>query len=225
MSSRFLGSAVAVVALCAPASASVIVTNSQALWNLRVTNGGQVVGTETFNDFADGFYSGMITDTLGNVTWTASATGGLFVDTGWLSTDQAQPLVFNFNPGVRAVAGNIFGTDINSNVVSCVVSVTLANGVSYEGISTSPSDFVGFYIYRRRHLDHDDRDQPARDGQRLRHDRQPLPRRTGSWRGGADRAGGSCDPPSSRLTRNTGSVAEIFRRMARGLPRAVPFLA
>ena len=145
MSSRFVGSAVAVVALCASASASVIVTNSQALWNLRVTNGGQVVGTETFNDLADGFYSGMITDTLGNVTWTASATGGLFVDTGWLSTDQAQPLVFNFNPGVRAVAGNIFGTDINFNVVTCVVSVTLANGFTYEGVSSSPTDFIGFY--------------------------------------------------------------------------------
>ena len=145
MSSRFLGSAVAVVALCASASASVIVTNSQALWNLRVTNGGQVVGTENFNDFANGFYGSPVSDTLGNVVWSASATGGLFVDDGYLSTNNPVPLTFNFNPGVRAVAGNIFGTDINFNVVTCVVSVTLANGVSYEGISTSPSDFVGFY--------------------------------------------------------------------------------
>lgn len=145
MSSRFIGSAVAVVALCASAHASVIVTNSQALWNWRVTNGGQVVGTENFNDVADGFYSGAITDTLGNVTWTASATNGLYVDTGWLSTNYAEPLVFNFNPGVRAVAGNIFGIDLNSNVVTCVVSVTLANGFTYEGISSSIADFVGFY--------------------------------------------------------------------------------
>ena len=145
MSTRLLGSAVAVVALCASAHASVIVTNNQALWNWRVVNGGQVVGTENFNDVADGFYSGAITDTLGNVTWTASATNGLYVDTGWLSTNFAEPLVFNFNPGVRAVAGNIFGTDLNLNVVNCVVSVTLANGFTYEGISSSANDFVGFY--------------------------------------------------------------------------------
>jgi hypothetical protein len=136
---------VAVVALCASASASVIVTNSQALWNWRVVNGGQVVGTENFNDVPDGFYSGAITDTLGNVTWTASSTGDLFVQNGSLSTNNPAPLTFTFNPGVRAVAGNIFGTDINFNVVTCVVSVTLANGFTYEGISTSPSDFVGFY--------------------------------------------------------------------------------
>jgi hypothetical protein len=146
MSIRFAGSATAVVALCASAHASVITTNNQALWNWRVTNGGQVVGTENFNDVADGFYSGAITDTLGNVTWTASATNGLYVDTGWLSTNySSEPLVFNFNPGVRAVAGNIFGTDLNFNVVTCVVSVTLANGFTYEGISSSMSDFVGFY--------------------------------------------------------------------------------
>ena len=52
MSSRFIGSAVAMVALCASAHASVIVTNNQALWNWRVVNGGQVVGTENFSQDA-----------------------------------------------------------------------------------------------------------------------------------------------------------------------------
>lgn len=145
MSSRFIGSAVAMVALCASAHASVIVTNNQALWNWRVTNGGQVVGTENFNDFANGFYSSPVSDTLGNVVWTASSTGDLFVQNGYLSTNNPAPLTFTFNPGVRAVAGNIFGTDINFNVVTCVVSVTLANGFTYEGVSSSPTDFIGFY--------------------------------------------------------------------------------
>jgi hypothetical protein len=145
MSFRFLGLAMAVAALGASASAGVVVTNSQALWNVRVTSGGQVVGTEDFNDFANGFYASPVTDTLGNVVWTASATGGLVVDDGYFSTNDLVPLVFAFNPGVRAVAGNIFGTDRNFNVVSCVVLVTLANGFSYEGISSSPTDFVGFY--------------------------------------------------------------------------------
>lgn len=145
MSIRFAASAVSSVVLCASAHASVIVTNSQALWNWRVTNGGQVVGTENFNDFANGFYYGPVSDTLGNVVWTASATGGLYVDNGLFSTNFPVPLTFDFNPGVRAVAGNIFGTDADFNSVSCIVSVTLANGVTYEGISSGPSDFIGFY--------------------------------------------------------------------------------
>jgi hypothetical protein len=144
MSSRLLASAVTVVALSGSAHASVITTNSQALWNWRVTNGGQVVGTESFNDLS-GYYDAPVTDTLGNVVWTASATGGLYVDNGLFSTNFPVPLTFDFNPGVRAVAGNIFGTDVNFNSVSCIVSVTLANGVTYEGISSGPSDFIGFY--------------------------------------------------------------------------------
>ena len=145
MSIRLSTSAVAAVALCASAHAAVIVTNSQTLWNWRVTNGGQVVGTESFNDFANGAYYAPVSDTLGNVVWTASATGGLYVDNGLFSTNFPVPLTFDFNPGVRAVAGNIFGTDVNFNAVSCIVSVTLANGVTYEGISSGPSDFIGFY--------------------------------------------------------------------------------
>jgi hypothetical protein len=79
------------------------------------------------------------------VVWTATASGGLYVDNGLFSTNFPVPLTFDFNPGVRAVAGNIFGTDVNFNSVSCIVSVTLASGVTYEGISTGPSDFIGFY--------------------------------------------------------------------------------
>jgi hypothetical protein len=149
MSTRFAASAVAVVALCGSAHASVIVTNNQALWNWRVTNGGQVVGTENFNDLADGLIpSATISDVVGNVTWTASASSGLmYANSGVLAADAPDPVTlnFSFSPGVRGVAGNIFGTDVGFNAISCVVSVTLANGTTYEGFSSSTSDFVGFY--------------------------------------------------------------------------------
>lgn len=139
------GSAVAAVALCASAEAAVTVTNNQTLWNWRVTNGGQVVLTENFNDIVDGYYAEPVSDVLGDVTWTGSASGGLYVQSGLFSTNSPTALNFTFSPGVRAVAGNIFGTDVNFNTVTCVVAVTLASGFSYEGISSSPSDFVGFY--------------------------------------------------------------------------------
>ena len=148
MSLRLLASAVTVVALSGSAHASVIVTNSQALWNWRVVNGGQVVGTENFNDLTDGLFFNPISDTVGNVIWTASASSGLlYAEAGVLSTNLPDPATLNFSfaPGVRGVAGNIFGTDINFNAISCIVSVTLSNGTTYEGISSSASDFVGFY--------------------------------------------------------------------------------
>jgi len=149
MSSRFLGSAVAVVAMCASVHASVIVTSSQTLWNLRVINGGQTVGTETFNSYPDGYIDGPISGTLGNTFWTASADyggQGLNVQGGMLSTSNPFiTLAFTFSPGVRAVAGNIFGTDYFFNIVPTIVNVTLSDGTAYEGFTTSSSDFIGFY--------------------------------------------------------------------------------
>lgn len=146
MTSRIAcGALVGVSMLASPAVAGVTVTNSQALWNYRVTSGGQTVGTETFNTYS-GFDAGPITGTLGNTFWTVSAPGGLFADVGMMSTNLAySTLSFTFSPGVRAVAGNIFGTDIGFNIVPTIVNVTLSDGTAYEGFTTSASDFIGFY--------------------------------------------------------------------------------
>ena len=139
------GALVGVSMLASAAVAGVTVTSSQALWNYRVTSGGQTVGTETFNSYA-GFDAGPITGTLGNTFWTVSAPGGLFADFGMMSTNAAySTLSFTFSPGVRAVAGNIFGTDIGFNIVPTIVNVTLSDGTAYEGFTTSASDFIGFY--------------------------------------------------------------------------------
>lgn len=140
------GAVVGVSMLASAATAGVTVTNSQALWNYRVTNGGQTVGTETFNSYPDGYIAGPISGTLGNTFWTASADQGLFAQGGMMSTNTAfTTLAFTFSPGVRAVAGNIFGTDYNFNIVPTIVNVTLSDGTAYEGFTTSSSDFIGFY--------------------------------------------------------------------------------
>lgn len=139
------GIAFGVSMLASTALAGVTVTSSQTLWNLRVINGGETVGTETFNTYS-GFNAGPITGTLGNTFWTVSAPGGLFADFGMMSTNDAfSTLSFTFSPGVRAVAGNIFGTDIGFNIVPTIVNVTLSDGTAYEGFTTSASDFIGFY--------------------------------------------------------------------------------
>lgn len=146
MTSRIAcGALVGVGMLASAAVAGVTVTSSQTLWNVRVINGGETVGTETFNTYS-GFNAGAITGTLGNTFWTVSATGGLFADVGMMSTlDPYATLSFTFSPGVRAVAGNIFGSDPNFNIVPTIVNVTLSDGTSYEGFTTSASDFIGFY--------------------------------------------------------------------------------
>ena len=146
MTSRIAcGALVGVSMLASAAAAGVTVTSSQALWNYRVTSGGQTVGTETFNTYS-GFDAGPITGTLGNTFWTVSAPGGLYADFGMMSTNDAySTLSFTFSPGVRAVAGNIFGTDIGFNIVPTIVNVTLSDGTAYEGFTTSASDFIGFY--------------------------------------------------------------------------------
>jgi hypothetical protein len=135
----------AAAALTGSALASVTVTNNQSLWDWQVTGGGQVVATETFSSF-DGFFPTGTSGSVAGVSWTASASGGLFADTGLMSTNfPSTTMVFNFSPGLQGVAGNFFGTDINFNVVPSVVQVTLADGTSYLGFSNSQTDFIGFY--------------------------------------------------------------------------------
>ena len=149
MTSRIAcGALVGVSMLASAAVAGVTVTSSQALWNHRVTSSGQTVGTETFNSYPDGYIDGPISGTLGNTFWTASADygQGLNVQGGMLSTSNPFiTLAFTFSPGVRAVAGNIFGTDYFFNIVPTIVNVTLSDGTNYEGFTTSSSDFIGFY--------------------------------------------------------------------------------
>ena len=59
--------------------------------------------------------------------------------------DPYATLLFTFSPGVRAVAGNIFGSDPFFNIVPTIGNVTLSDGTSYEGFTTSASDFIDFY--------------------------------------------------------------------------------
>ena len=147
MTSRIAcGAVVGVSMLASAAVAGVTVTSSQALWNHRVTSSGQTVGTETFNSYLRGFIAGPISGTLGNTFWTASADGGLFASGGMMAANFPDAtLLFTFSPGVRAVAGNIFGTDTSFSIVPTIVNVTLSDGTAYEGFTTSSSDFIGFY--------------------------------------------------------------------------------
>jgi len=127
------------------AQAGIISSTNSTIWNAQVTTGGLFVETETFNAISDGFYNSPFGGSTASVVWSASATGGLYVQGGVFSTNGPTTLSFTFTPGVRAVAGNFFGTDINFNNANVLYTVQLSDGTGYSGFALSATDFTGFF--------------------------------------------------------------------------------
>jgi hypothetical protein len=145
MTFRIAFSTLTSLAMACAASASVTVTDSLAVWSNLVTNGGQTVGVETFNSISAGWYPSL-SGTVGNTHWTATADAGLTVSQGAPQTFNAlDSMVFTFAPGVRAVAGNIFGSRADRTILPSFVNVTLSDGTSWDAITNDVTDFVGFY--------------------------------------------------------------------------------
>jgi hypothetical protein len=131
-------------AFAATTSAAVITFSQQNVWSAYAAFQNLTVVTEDFNSFSDGFYASA-TGSVGGIDWTGSAAGGIYVQSGLFSTNNPTSLTFNFSPGVQAVAGNFFGTDISFNAVPSLVQVTLADGTSTILLANGPADFSGFF--------------------------------------------------------------------------------
>lgn len=137
-------------AVVAPvATAGIVVSTNKFVWDYQTAGAGLTTVTETFDGISNGFYSNPYTASIGSVgsgmTWTATAPGGLYVQSGLFSTNNPADLTFTFSPGIQAVAGNFFATDIDFNTVSALFRVTLSDGTGYEGFADASSDFTGFY--------------------------------------------------------------------------------
>ncbi len=130
------------------ASAALYVTSFDGDYNTLVASIGCTSYTETFGATPTGFLPSGYSSSTGPVNWSATATGGLYVQAGLFSTNNAgQALTFNFSaPGlsVQAVGGNFFATDAIFNVLPAVVVVLLDDGTSYVNLMTLESSFVGF---------------------------------------------------------------------------------
>lgn len=137
--------AAAAAAVCSMAGAEVIVFSQFDVWSSFVSAMGETVATETFSGY-NGFYPGDVTGTVGGIGWTASASGGIFVEGGLFSTNTSdEEILFELASGVNGIGGNFFGTDVNFNVVPSVVEVFLGDGTTYIAFVDSASAFVGFY--------------------------------------------------------------------------------
>ena len=138
-----IGACSASAMLASGASAAIATYSQSLLWGQDVVAAGASVGTETFNLY-NGYYASPLTGSGGGINWTATATGGLFFQTGYFSTNNPVAATFTFAPGVMAVGANIFGTNSNFDIVAARITVSLADGSSYIASTSGATDFVGF---------------------------------------------------------------------------------
>ena len=130
--------------LASGASAAIATYSSFSFWQQDVVAAGSSVATETFNSYNDGFYASPLTGSTGGISWSATATNGLFVQGGLFSTNNPVAATFTFAPGVMSVGANIFGTNNSFISLPARITVTLADGSSYIASTSGPTDFVGF---------------------------------------------------------------------------------
>lgn len=138
-----LGAFVTTVLAAPSASAGMVAVSSKVVWDYYVAASSLVEGSESFNSIPDAVLSGPLSGTIQSVTWTASAAGGVRVDSGVLSAGASQTLAFSFAPGVHAVGGNFFGRNADFATVPVLFAATLSDGTSYSGLA-SGSSFAGF---------------------------------------------------------------------------------
>jgi hypothetical protein len=129
--------------LASGASAAIATYSNFSFWQQDVVAAGSSVATETFNSY-NGYYASPLTGSTGGINWSAAATGGLFCQSGYFSTNNPVDATFTFAPGVMSVGANIFGTDLSFNSLPATITVTLADGSSYIASTSGPTDFVGF---------------------------------------------------------------------------------
>jgi hypothetical protein len=129
--------------LASGASAAIATYSSFSFWQQDVVASGSTVATETFNAY-NSYYASPLTGSTGGINWSAAATGGLFCQSGYFSTNNPVAATFTFAPGVMSVGANIFGTDNSFNSLPARITVTLADGSSYIASTSGPTDFVGF---------------------------------------------------------------------------------
>lgn len=137
--------------IASASSAEVYVFGTQFVYENYLLGVGAITQTESFNSYT-GFYSSPLTGNLSSigVDWTANAVGGIYVGpvagSQVLSTNNPVALSVGFTgTDVRGFSGNIFGTDVNFNVIPAVMQIQLQDGSSYFAYVDSATAWVGLY--------------------------------------------------------------------------------
>jgi hypothetical protein len=144
MSRSICLSGVAAVALASGAHAALTMTSSQAAYTYLVN--AATMQSSSFSFPGSSGFVPVYSAGSGDDAFVASAQGGLWSTSNFLATNNAeQGLTITFASNrVFGVSGTMFDTDNSFNILNnSLIQVTLANGQSYVGASSS-TNFVGF---------------------------------------------------------------------------------
>ena len=134
--------ACAAAGLTAASSASISLFADAFLYDAQVTAFQR--STETFNTYA-GSYSTPLLGSAGPVQWAASATGGLNVNAGRLSSTDGGSIRIDLSGApVWGVSGNFFATSAGS-VSGALVYVAMSDGTGFINWVDSATAFLGFF--------------------------------------------------------------------------------
>ena len=136
-------------AIASSSSATITVFTNESDWNNFAASNGAATFSENFETY-NGYYASPLTGSMGGVNWAANAAGGIFagaVGTSQvLSTNNPVPMTLSFTgAGVQGIAGNLFGTDFNFDVVPSSVQFVSNDGTTYSATIDSATAFIGFY--------------------------------------------------------------------------------
>lgn len=139
----------ATAAIATSSDAGIIAFTQKVVWEAFTNTQGAGRSVETFDAYS-GFYPSALVGSTGGVTWSASASGGLFVGAAGgsssLSTFDPGALTIDLSgAAVRGFGANVFGTDTDFNVVPSVVQVTLADGTNYFASVSAASNYMAFW--------------------------------------------------------------------------------
>jgi hypothetical protein len=139
----------ATAAIATNSDAGIIAFTQKIVWEAFTNTQGAGRSVETFDAYS-GFYPSPLTGTSGGVTWSAGASGGLYVGVAGgsssLSTNAPGALTIDLSgAAVRGIGANVFGTDIDFNVVPSVVQITLADGTNYFASVSAASNYMAFW--------------------------------------------------------------------------------
>lgn len=139
----------ATAAIATSSDAGIIAFTQKVVWEAFTNTQGAGRSVETFDAYS-GFYPSALTGSSGGVSWSASASGGLFVGVAGgsssLSTFAPGSMTIDLSgAAVRGIGANVFGTDADFNVVPSVVQVTLADGTNYFASVSAASNYMAFW--------------------------------------------------------------------------------
>lgn len=139
----FAVAAIAVGTFASASSAAIISFNDSGLFAQFAAVNGASVATEAFDSYS-GFAPSFSGNLLG-VAWSANASGGMYADSGIMSTNNPSVMYFDFAGGVSGVGGQFFATDVNFNFVPSMIMVGLADGSGFIGLVSSTTQWQGFW--------------------------------------------------------------------------------